>query len=202
MTSWSVRCSARRVELRTAAGLSVVWLAVALGAGIALPFNFPYQARDEVIDTAVVIVLLVPIVLAGQVLDERPASAVRTAARRLWAERLPWVSIFLAQSGLGALLVTALAPVPVGLVLADALLLAAGVVLGYVALGPTLAWVPVTVVVALASTPGLVPAPVNLFYVVALLPATWWAVTASTTLAVVCYARSGCQARWSDKPLW
>lgn len=202
MTDWSVRCSARRVELLTVVGITAVWLSVALGARIALPVNFPYQARHEVIDTAVVVVLLVPIVLAAQVLDERPASAVRTAARPLGAERLIWVSIFLAQSVMGALLVTALAPVPADLVLADSLLLSAGVVLGSVWLGPARGWGPVTVVVALASTPGLVPASANLFYVTSLLPVTGSAALASAALALSCYARAGCQARPRDEPVW
>lgn len=180
----------------------MVWLVVALAASIALPFNFPYQSREEIIDTAVIIVLLVPIVLSAQILDERPASAVRIAARPLHVERFMWASVFVAQTALGALLVTALAPVPAGLVLSDSLILAAGVMLGFSWLGPARGWIPVTLVVAMASAPGLVPATVNVFYMTALLPATSWTAASSIVLAVACYTRNGAQARSEDEPLW
>jgi hypothetical protein len=186
----------------TILGMGLVWIVIALAASIALPFNFPYQAGEEVIDTAVIIVLLVPIVLSAQMLDERPASAVRTAARRLRAERFMWASVFVAQTALGALLVTALAPVPAGLVLADSLILAAGVILGFSWLGPARGWMPIALVTAAASTPGLVPSTVNVFYMTALLPLTRWTAATSIVLAVACYVGVGAQARSQDEPIW
>ena len=165
MSSWRLRCSARQVELRTVAVIAAVWLADALAARVALPYSFPYQYSDGVVDTAVVVVLLAPVVIAAIVLDERPVTAVLTAARGLVLERLLWVSVFLAQASVGALVVIALAPVPAGLVFSDSLILAAGVVLGFVWLGPARGWVPVTALVAAASAPGLVPPTINLFYV-------------------------------------
>lgn len=202
MSSWRLRCSARQVELRTVAGIAAVWVADALAASVALPYSFPYQYSDGVIDTAVVVVLLAPVVLAATVLDERPVTAVLTAARRLVVERLLWVSVFLAQASVGALIVIALAPVPAGLVFSDALILAAGVILGFVWLGPSRGWLPVTILVAAASAPGLVPPTVNILYMEALLPTTRWVAAISVGTALACYSTRGAQARAEDEPVW
>lgn len=106
------RLAARRVSVLGACIVAAPWLGAALAAGIALPYNYPYQVDTEIVDTAVLIALLGPCLIAAQLLSEGLDGAVRTASRNLRKERGVAALVYLSQAIAGAWLVTVLGPVP------------------------------------------------------------------------------------------
>lgn len=84
-----------------------------------------------------------------------------------------------------------LGPVPRELVLADATLIAALIVVGVAVLGLRSGWLPSALLVVVASAPNLVPIGVNILYNAALLRATTWTAFALAVTGVFAYSRFG-----------
>lgn len=149
---------------RWALASASTWLGVAVLAAVSLPLRYPLQAGGQMVDSAVVVALLLPVSVMARVLDEGAPHLIAAAARPLHTTRLVSASGYLLASVGGAALTGPLAPVPPLLVIADALLFAALTVAGVGLLGSRLGWFLPLACALVASAPRLVPWQTNLLY--------------------------------------
>ncbi|QCX28743.1 hypothetical protein [Nocardioides jishulii] len=145
-----------------AMGLS--WLALALFSWAALPLMFPFEDPRTFVSSGTVVGLVLPLALMSAVLVEGPPALVATSSRRLGASRTAWSCGYVLVAGALASLGAASFGLPVGILAADALLVATLNVTGVALLGTTRGWIPGAAVVLLVSVPGLVPWSSNWLY--------------------------------------
>lgn len=140
------------------------WLSVAVFASISLPLKYPYQTGEEVVDSAVIVGLLIPTIVASQLLQEGPIHLVGGASRRPLLLRLIKAMALLSISLIGGAVAHLIAPVPALLVIGDSVLLAGLAILGTGAIGLRYAWAVPTFVVVICSSPRIIPWQFNLLY--------------------------------------
>lgn len=140
------------------------WAALSLFAAVTVPIKYPYEAREQVVDSGVVIGLLVPLAVMNLVLDEGPGDLVRTASLKMTRFRFGVAGAYLIVASLMSVLVAFAVALPRGLVLADAILLASLSLLGTSLFGLRLGWLLPGAVAFAMSAPGLVPFRFNPLY--------------------------------------
>lgn len=141
-----------------------VWMLVALTTGFSLPYRLEVPAGEQVLDSAAVAALLVPIALSGAALNEGPHHLVVGGSRELTETRLLLVVILLLANMLSGLLLAAVTPLPSAPYLRDIAILWGAHVAAMCTVGPTAAWTFPVVVLAIFSLPGVVPLHANLLF--------------------------------------
>lgn len=156
--------AAHGVDRRWLGAVAACWGSLAVFAAISVPLKYPLAAYGAAVDSGAIAGLLVPLVVTGLVLDEGLRDLVACASRDLWWGRSALAAVYLTVAATGPALVAIAAGLPVGLLIVDGVAAGALVGLGTAWLGTRRGWVPVCVVAAVASTPGLVPWSSNVVY--------------------------------------
>lgn len=192
MSSAKLIAASRGVDARFL-GVLLVSLMVAVAAN---RFTVYLRGDDvsisgEVLDSAFLVGLAVPIGVLARTLQDRVALIAETASRHLVWTRLWWVSCVLVLSALTGLLIGLTAPPDqrhLDLLVADALLLGALATLSAVALGAALAWLAPFALAVCASTPHLIPISANVLVLADRSPQVAGAALVLAVLAVGAYA--------------
>ncbi len=184
--------AARGITPSRVAIWAATWLSVGLAASVGLPWKYPHQFRDAVIDTAAVVAALAPTAYASaSVLAESMPASVAIASRDLTGVRAAHALLVLFAAVVGATLVSLMAPLPRTLYVADSVIIAAACLTGASVVGAARAWLVPAFVVGISTVPGLVPLKWNLFYVHGLAEATVWASVVLSVAGVMAYSQWG-----------
>jgi hypothetical protein len=156
--------SAHHLTPRWLGGVVGAWLCHGVFAAVAIPLDYPYEARGQVIDTGVVVGLVLPIAVVAVALDEGPDYLVRGAARSLLLVRFGLAVAYLEVVAGMAAVVAVVAALPLLLVVLDAVLLASLTLTGTSVFGVKGGWIPAAAAAVIVSAPGLLPWKLNLMY--------------------------------------
>jgi hypothetical protein len=156
--------ASHQITRRWVAYLLGGWWGAIISAAVTIPLKYPYQAAGQVIDTGAVVGLVLPLAITSRCLDEGPPQLIATAARSLCWLRLMWATGFLGTVGVFAALMAILTPVPWGVLVGDAYLLAGLSLWGVATLGASLGWLAPLAAALVASAPGFVPWQWNILY--------------------------------------
>lgn len=159
-----LQAAGRGLSIRWVVYIGLAWFALAVISNARLPFRFPFAEHDDMIDSAVVVGLVLPLSVMARMLDEGAPHLVAGASRRLVEARCAWAVAFLCVTSLGAVGAWLVSPVPFDLFMSDALFFGFAMVLGVGLLGSRLGWLVPTTITFLASAPGIVPWQANLLY--------------------------------------
>ena len=186
------------VDAKWLATVAASWTALSLFAAVTVPIKYPYEARAQVVDSGVVIGLLVPLAVMNLMLEEGPEDLIRTASLRLSRVRFAVAGGYVAVASLMSVLLAFAVSLPRGLVLADALLLAALSLLSTTLFTVRLGWLLPSLVGFTMSAPGLIPFQYNPMYNREISSVFIVAVVVAVAAAMLLYLRDGATgARWT-----
>jgi hypothetical protein len=164
------------------------WVLVGFSTAVRLPFQYPSE-DGNFIDTIAVVSLLVPVAISAGVLAEGPRDLVRGAARSLAPGRFLRLGVHLSVTALAASGIAMISPVPAGVFIGDAVLLAALFALGDSLRGGLGGFALTGTVLVVVTAPRLVPAEFNVFYFPEHAAALAWLILATFVLIAGVFLR-------------
>lgn len=195
--TWRPWRKAHGLTAAWAAGCLAAWIGTILVAAVSVPLKYPYEAAGTIIDSASVVGLLVPVAVVGLCLREGPRHLVLGAARPLWPQRLALALACSTAVFAGAWTLALLADLPTTVVLLDAQLYFALLLVSTSLWGVALGWVTPLALALLMSAPGLIPWQWNFLYNQDVTLERWAAVAAVLAVGLSAYAWRGSVERFT-----